>query len=77
VQLNIRFNVPSGKWNFNVRICALSSVADGVATDARAFIPSQRVPGDERTGDVRRGAIALAKVLSVENMDGFFETSSI
>ena len=49
VQLNIRFKMPIVQWNFNVCICALPSMAAGVATDARAFIPSQRAPGDERT----------------------------
>ena len=34
----------------------LNLVAAGVETDARAaFILSQQVPGDERTGDLRRG----------------------
>ncbi|MEG4280454.1 hypothetical protein QUA62_23705 [Microcoleus sp. MON1_C1] len=40
--------MPIVQWNFNVCICALPSIAEGVATDARAFIPSQQVPGDER-----------------------------
>ncbi|MEG3909631.1 hypothetical protein QT979_17400 [Microcoleus sp. w2-18bC1] len=47
--------MPIIQWNFNVRICALPSVAAGVAADGRAFIPSQRVPGDKRTGNLRKG----------------------
>ncbi|MEG4626320.1 hypothetical protein Q5691_18785 [Microcoleus sp. w1-18aA5] len=48
--------MPIVQWNFNIRICALPSIAEAVATDARAaFIPSQQVPGDERTGDLRKG----------------------
>jgi len=47
--------MPIVQWNFNVRICALPSIAAAVAADARAtFIPSQRVPGDEGNGDLRK-----------------------